>query len=383
MAQRFENQPRIHHGENAFVGPQKGKAAIPGHRTGRARSALAQLEQHTNKPEFPVGKTAKAQECIPRGDLVEGGAVKMSRPRAYSVEPMEADLTKLKGKPQQFVEVPDIDCSDIDKEYACAEYAKQISHYLKDRESVYQVPRHYIKSHQHINERMRSILVDWLVQVHDKFRLLQETLFLTVSFLDRYLAIDTKVQKCDLQLVGVTAMLLASKIEEIYTPEIRDFVYITDNAYSPSQIRACESKMTAVLEFNFGDPLCIHFLRRNSKAAKADAEKHTLAKYFMELMLPDYECLAFPPSQRAAASLCLAMKITDNSPWDATTAHYSHYQEPELVPCMKKVAQLVLKSKNYESKLLSVSKKYSSQKFFSIASSPCLTSKLVLTLAQQ
>ena len=48
---------------------------------------------------------------------------------------------------------------------------------------------------------------------------------------------------------------------------------------------------------------------------KADAEKHTLAKYFMELMLPDYESLAFPPSIRAAASLCLAMKITDNTPW--------------------------------------------------------------------
>jgi cyclin B len=48
---------------------------------------------------------------------------------------------------------------------------------------------------------------------------------------------------------------------------------------------------------------------------KADAEKHTLAKYFMELMLPDYGCLAFPPSMRAAAALCLAMKITDNTPW--------------------------------------------------------------------
>ena len=78
---------------------------------------------------------------------------------------------------------------------------------------------------------------------------------------------DTKLPKSDLQLVGVTAMLLASKIEEIYTPEIRDFVYITDNAYSTAQIKSCETKMAASLEFNFGDPLCINFLRRNSKAA--------------------------------------------------------------------------------------------------------------------
>ena len=68
--------------------------------------------------------------------------------------------------------------------------------------------------------------------------------------------------------MGVTAMLLASKIEEIYSPEIRDFVYITDNAYTPDEIRASESRMAMMLQFDFGDPLCISFLRRNSKAAK-------------------------------------------------------------------------------------------------------------------
>jgi hypothetical protein len=74
----------------------------------------------------------KTQECVPREDL---GADKMTgRARAYSVEPMESDLATLKGKPQQFVEVPDIDGGDTDKEYACAEYAKQINHYLKTRE---------------------------------------------------------------------------------------------------------------------------------------------------------------------------------------------------------------------------------------------------------
>lgn len=80
--------------------------------------------------------------------------------------------------------------------------------------------------------------------------------------------------KGNLQLVGVTAMLLASKIEEIYTPEINDFVYITDSAYSPAMIRDMESKMAYVLNFNFSDPLCIHFLRRNSKAAKVLKKIH-------------------------------------------------------------------------------------------------------------
>ena len=349
---------------------------IQGHRTTRTRSALGQLGQQGNKAEIPTGKRTKSQECEPFKDLAEGQKKQPEHSRSCSVELMEVNITTLKD-----AKIRDIDSGDINAEFSSAEYAKDINTYLKKREVVYQVPPNYIQSHAHISERMRAILVDWLVQVNDKFRLLQETLFLTVSLLDRYLAVDTKVAKADLQLVGVTAMLLASKIEEIYTPEIGDFVYITDNAYSPAQIRACESKMVKALQYNFGDPLCIHFLRRNSKAAKADAEKHTLAKYFMELMLPDYESLAFPPSIRAAAALCLAMKITDNTSWDATIAHYSHHQEPALLPCMKKIAKLVCKSKNKDSKLLSVSEKYKKNKFFNIATSPRLDCKWIHILA--
>lgn len=73
--------------------------------------------------------------------------------------------------------------------------------------------------------------------------------------------------RSELQLVGVTAMLLASKYEEMYAPEIGDFVYITDEAYNKSTIRKCEAKMFATLGYQLGDPICLQFLRRNSKAA--------------------------------------------------------------------------------------------------------------------
>ena len=74
------------------------------------------------------------------------------------------------------------------------------------------------------------------------------------------------VEKSKLQLVGVTAMLIASKYEEMYAPEVRDFVYITDNAYSSEEIRAMEQKMLQQLDFSLGTPLCLHFLRRDSRA---------------------------------------------------------------------------------------------------------------------
>lgn len=78
---------------------------------------------------------------------------------------------------------------------------------------------------------MRQILVDWLVEVHLKFKLLPETLFLTVNLIDRFTFLK-QVKRNDYQLLGVTAMLIACKYEEIYAPEIRDFVYMTDKAYT-------------------------------------------------------------------------------------------------------------------------------------------------------
>jgi cyclin B len=78
---------------------------------------------------------------------------------------------------------------------------------------------------------MRAILVDWIIEVHLKFKLLPETLFITVSLIDRFLE-RVQIKRHNLQLVGVTAMLIASKYEEIYAPEVNDFVYITDNAYT-------------------------------------------------------------------------------------------------------------------------------------------------------
>ena len=82
------------------------------------------------------------------------------------------------------------------------------------------------------------------------------------------------VIKTELQLVGVTAMLIASKYEEMYAPEVKDFVYITDNTYSAEQIRAMESKMLQVLDYMVGNPLPLHFLRRNSKAGEVNLCMH-------------------------------------------------------------------------------------------------------------
>ena len=80
---------------------------------------------------------------------------------------------------------------------------------------------------EEINVKMRRILVDWLIDVHMKFKLLPETLCLTINLVDRYTEV-TQIKRKNYQLIGVTCMLIASKYEEIYPPFIKDFIYITD-----------------------------------------------------------------------------------------------------------------------------------------------------------
>jgi len=139
---------------------------------------------------------------------------------------------------------------------------------------------------------------------------LQETLYLTVAILDRYLQkAASGINRKSLQLVGVTAMFVASKYEEMYAPEIGDYVYITDSAYTQSEIRQQEIEILKVLNFDLGRPLPLHFLRRNSKAGCVDARIHTLAKFIMELTLIEYNMMHIPPSKIAAASLAISMKV--------------------------------------------------------------------------
>ena len=127
-------------------------------------------------------------------------------------------------------------------------YAADICTNLREVEAGLPKLDGYMDRQPDVNERMRQILVDWLVEVHLNFKLSPETLFLTVRLLDRYLAVKT-VKRSKLQLVGVTCMLLAAKFEEIYAPEVRDFVNITDKAYSKAEILDMEVCILNALQF--------------------------------------------------------------------------------------------------------------------------------------
>lgn len=131
--------------------------------------------------------------------------------------------------------VDDIDARDQNDPLCVTSYVNDMYDYFRIKETITSVRPLYMETQVHINEKMRSILVDWLIEVHLKFKLVPETLYLTVNLIDRYLE-RAEVSRAKLQLVGVASLLVASKYEEIYPPELRDLVYICDRAYTRQDV---------------------------------------------------------------------------------------------------------------------------------------------------
>ena len=152
--------------------------------------------------------------------------------------------------PQRYSDVPtgvtNIDKIKVNDPLHVVDYVEDMYEYHRKREleeatdggiTYLASKKEYRSMQPYINEKMRSILVDWLIEVHYKFKLFESTLYLTINIVDRFLEKSRKTPRRDLQLVGVTSLLIASKYEELYIPELRDLTYICDDAYTADQVR--------------------------------------------------------------------------------------------------------------------------------------------------
>jgi len=280
--------------------------------------------------------------------------------------------------------VKDIDVNDASNPQLCSEYVPEMYTYLRQLEEQTAIKPDFLKGFS-VNGKMRAVLLDWLIEVHGQFKLLQETLYMTSAILDRFLQVEgSAIKRNKLQLVGVTAMWIASKVEEMYAPEVSDFVYITDNSYTSVEVRAMELRILRAINFGVGRPLPLHFLRRNSKAGDVDMLQHSLAKYVLECSILDYTMASISPSVMAAAALFLAIRITDpdsrlDSCWTPTLAHYSSYNKDQLLPVVFQIAAVMKGAK--ESKFQTVHKKYQSKKFMEVARMEELTGDVLQKLS--
>ncbi|XP_027592761.1 G2/mitotic-specific cyclin-B2 [Pipra filicauda] len=373
----------------------KAKTHLPGRRAAleeignKVATRGTRLTKRTECPKASI-KPVKGPSKTTNGTVLRKAPAAVNQviketdvPKALSPVPMDVSMQE-EDLCQAFSDVllnnvEDIDAEDSENPQLCSDYVKDIYLYLRELELQQSVRPQYLDGRT-INGRMRAILVDWLVQVHSRFHLLQETLYMCVALIDRFLQ-SHPVPRKRLQLVGVTAMLVASKYEEILCPDVADFVYITDNAYTSSEIREMEMIILKELNFDLGRPLPIHFLRRASKAGEADAKQHTLAKYLMELTLIDYDMVHHRPSEVAAAALCLSQKILGHDKWGTKQQYYTGYAEDSLLMTMKHMAKNVVKVNEKLTKYTAVKNKYASSKLMMISTIPQLSSEIIKDLA--
>jgi cyclin B len=306
---------------------------------------------------------------------------------------------------QHYGQIDNIDERDAEDPLCATAYVEDMYVHFRSNEEQMSVRPIYMENQSHINERMRSILVDWLVEVHLKFKLVPETLYLTVNLIDRYLE-RKEVSRPKLQLVGVTCLLIASKYEEIYPPELRDLVYICDRAYTRNEVSIviafvllrchsadydCHSRYSCfdqslsfslsfslslgqiidmeetvlkTLDYKITIPSAHAFLVRYLKAAHADKRIVQLSCFILDGTLQSFNLLHYLPSQLAAAAVFIARRTVGRNSWSPTLLRYAGYCEEEVIP----VARAVLAEKaSTSTELKAVNKKYTSNRYGGVA----------------
>ena len=190
------------------------------------------------------------------------------------------------------------------------EYLDEIyNNLLSDEEELKYLPKMgYMTWQSDINEQMRAILIDWLVEVHYRFRLKSETLFQTVWIIDTYLSL-VEITRAKLQLLGIASLLISCKSNEIYYPHLTEFTDITDGAYVKNELIEMEKKVLKILDFNIIAPTPNDFYNIIAKAFCFDEKQFYLGKYFLESALIDYRMIKYNPSVIACSCAYIVMKF--------------------------------------------------------------------------
>lgn len=140
-----------------------------------------------------------------------------------------------------------------------------------------------LQKHSNLNADMRAILLDWLIEVSEVYSLHRETFYLAQDFFDRFMMTQISVNKSMLQLIGVTSLFIASKLEEIYPPKLHEFAYVTDGACSEDDIIEMELIILKALKWELSPVTAIVWLNLFLQVSSLkDSPKLLLPQYSQE-----------------------------------------------------------------------------------------------------
>jgi len=266
-------------------------------------------------------------------------------------------------------------CSRSSDEFGVDPYYEDIYHYLRSQEKRARPTVNYMSRQTDVTTSMRNILVDWLVEVGEEYKLHRETLFLAIGYIDKFLSL-VGVHRPKLQLVGTASMFIAAKYEEIYPPDVGEFVYITDDTYTRNQVLKMESVILKLLEFKVAVPTINWFCERfmTSLEDMNDSAK-SLAFMFTELSLIEIEeFLQFTPSMIAASAVVLARKTCGLDGLPTELSSTCKYTMTDMSACITSLHKLHLRAKTMPQQ--AVQEKYKQPKYNQVSMMSPLTTLL-------
>ncbi|XP_072148694.1 cyclin-A1-4 isoform X3 [Setaria viridis] len=270
--------------------------------------------------------------------------------------------------------------SDLDNNYEgpqlCATLAYEIYENLREAETSKMPSTNFVETTQtDMSTTMRAVLIDWLVEVTEEYRLVPETLYLTVNYIDRYLSVK-EISRNRLQLLGVACLLIAAKYEEICPPQVEELCYVTDDSYTKEEVLEMEASILNYLKFEMMVPTPKCFLRFVDAAQVFDKDPtmhlEFLANYICELSLLEYSLLCYLPSLVAASSVFLARFILKpaKNPWqNSSLSYYTQYTPSELRCCVRVLHRLFCFGPGRD--LPAIREKYSQHKYKFVAKKYC------------
>ncbi|KIJ91736.1 hypothetical protein K443DRAFT_114658 [Laccaria amethystina LaAM-08-1] len=340
-------------------------------------SFAAKAETKTRTTAAVKGKTLLKHEI---DDVEEGHRVFKRRHVDIPEEPIQQDESQIEADRiaaelieadakvvPEFKEEPvelwdDLDAGDWDDPFMVSEYVVEVCKYWKKLEVETLPQGDYMNRQAEITWEHRGILVDWILQVHARFNMLQESFLLSVNVLDRFLS-KRQISIGRLQLVGLASFLIATKFEETYAPSVAEMVTLADKQYTADDILKAERYILKTLNWDLRSPGPMNWLRRGSKADHSETKARTIAKYLIEIGCLEWRLVAVVPSLISAAALWLARLTLGREEWTPNLAHYTTYSEEEILPTAKIMLEYILTNPIQHESLY---KKFSSRRYFRV-----------------
>ncbi|KAM4600539.1 G1/S-specific cyclin-E2 [Polymixia lowei] len=199
----------------------------------------------------------------------------------------------------------------------CLSWASSDDVWIKmlNKELKYVHDKSYLQRHPKMQAKMRAILLDWLLEVSEVYCLHRQTAYLAQDYFDRFMLTQDHINKEYLQLIGITALFIASKIEEIYPPKIQEFAYVTDGACDQWDIQRIELVILKALDWNLCPETPISWLKLYAQVeAQQDGDRFLVPQFsqekyiqitqLLDLSMMDVNSLDYSYSVLAAAAFC-------------------------------------------------------------------------------